>query len=222
MSGRRSTYRPVRISGTTSHLDAQNGAARFGKPGPLARVMEPIGRQGLGAMKRLQSRAIAAFARFLAGEAVANNRAPFERDTRAPFAFFRIDEFDARGLKRPPNRLNGCDFYGHDRTVEPLEPFYGSTETRACAATVDCSQRRSARAALTARNRAFLPLALALSDPAREIDALYEDMLANTHCDGKPHPVVAAAARDMLNRPDEERGSVLSTAISSLSLYRDP
>ena len=65
-------------------------------------------------------------------------------------------------------------------------------------------------------------IALALSDPAREIDALYEDMLANTHCDGKPHPVVAAAARDMLNRPDEERGSVLSTAISFLSLYRDP
>ena len=65
-------------------------------------------------------------------------------------------------------------------------------------------------------------IALALSDPAREIDALYEDMLANIHCDGKPHPVVAAAARDMLNRPDEERGSVLSTAISFLSLYRDP
>ena len=65
-------------------------------------------------------------------------------------------------------------------------------------------------------------IALALSDPSREIDALYHDMLANTHCNGKPHPVVAAAARDMLNRPDEERGSVLSTAISFLSLYRDP
>jgi type IV secretion system protein VirD4 len=65
-------------------------------------------------------------------------------------------------------------------------------------------------------------IALALSDPAREIDTLYRDMLANTHSNGAPHPVVAAAARDMLNRPDEERGSVLSTAISFLSLYRDP
>ena len=65
-------------------------------------------------------------------------------------------------------------------------------------------------------------IALALSDPSREIDALYQDMLANTHSNGAPHPVVAAAARDMLNRPDEERGSVLSTAISFLSLYRDP
>ena len=65
-------------------------------------------------------------------------------------------------------------------------------------------------------------IALALSDPSREIDALYRDMLANTHSDGASHPVVAAAARDMLNRPEEERGSVLSTAISFLSLYRDP
>jgi type IV secretion system protein VirD4 len=65
-------------------------------------------------------------------------------------------------------------------------------------------------------------IALALSDPAQEIEALYLDMLANSHCNGKPHPVVAAAARDMLNRPEEERGSVLSTAISFLSLYRDP
>jgi type IV secretion system protein VirD4 len=34
--------------------------------------------------------------------------------------------------------------------------------------------------------------------------------------------VIAAAGRDMLNRPDNERGSVLSTAMSFLSLYRDP
>ena len=27
-------------------------------------------------------------------------------------------------------------------------------------------------------------IALALSDPSREIDALYRDMLANTHCNG--------------------------------------
>ena len=38
----------------------------------------------------------------------------------------------------------------------------------------------------------------------------------------EPHPVVAAAARDMLDRPPEEAGSVLSTAKSYLSLYRDP
>ena len=39
---------------------------------------------------------------------------------------------------------------------------------------------------------------------------------------GRPIPTIAAAARDMTNRPDEERGSVLSTAMSFLSIYRDP
>jgi type IV secretion system protein VirD4 len=70
---------------------------------------------------------------------------------------------------------------------------------------------------------ATLPeVAFALSDPARPVDALYAEMLKNTHLDGKTHPVVAAAARDMLNRPDDERGSVLSSAMSYLALYRDP
>jgi type IV secretion system protein VirD4 len=75
-------------------------------------------------------------------------------------------------------------------------------------------------------------VAMALSDPNRDIGVLYEEMRTNTHKDGKDpkdatkkmliaHPVVASAARDMLNKPDQERGSVLSTAMSFLSLYRD-
>jgi type IV secretion system protein VirD4 len=36
------------------------------------------------------------------------------------------------------------------------------------------------------------------------------------------HPVVAAAARDMLNKSAEEGGSILSTAIRFLTLFRDP
>ena len=71
-------------------------------------------------------------------------------------------------------------------------------------------------------------VAFALSDPDRPINRLYEEMLKN---DDAPkglyglstvHPVVAAAGRDMLDRPDDERGSVLSTAKSFLTLYRDP
>ena len=65
-------------------------------------------------------------------------------------------------------------------------------------------------------------VALALSDPERPVEALYEEMLANAWANGARHSVIAAAARDMTNRPDEERGSVLSTAMSFLSLYRDP
>jgi type IV secretion system protein VirD4 len=65
-------------------------------------------------------------------------------------------------------------------------------------------------------------VALALSDPARPVAELYREMLDNTWAGGQTHPTIAAAARDMTNRPDEERGSVLSTAMSFLSLYRDP
>ena len=64
-------------------------------------------------------------------------------------------------------------------------------------------------------------MAYALSDPDHPIEDLYVEMIANSWADGgKAHHTVASAARDMLNRPDEERGSVLSTAMSFLSLYR--
>jgi type IV secretion system protein VirD4 len=38
----------------------------------------------------------------------------------------------------------------------------------------------------------------------------------------KVHPVVASAAREVLNKSDNERSGVLSTAMSFLGLYRDP
>jgi len=40
--------------------------------------------------------------------------------------------------------------------------------------------------------------------------------------DAGPHPVVASAARELLNKADNERSGVLSTAMSFLGLYRDP
>jgi type IV secretory pathway TraG/TraD family ATPase VirD4 len=71
-----------------------------------------------------------------------------------------------------------------------------------------------------------------LSDPDRNIGELWDEMLAFDHFD-KPdpagvgrnrrtHATVAKAARDMKDRPEEEAGSVLSTAKSFLELYRDP
>jgi type IV secretion system protein VirD4 len=39
---------------------------------------------------------------------------------------------------------------------------------------------------------------------------------------GPVHPVVAEAAQEMLNKSDNERSGVLSTAMSFLALYRDP
>ncbi|MET1116961.1 MAG: type IV secretory system conjugative DNA transfer family protein [Comamonas sp.] len=61
-----------------------------------------------------------------------------------------------------------------------------------------------------------------LADPTRDTRALWHEMSSFPHCAGQPHPAVASAARDMLDRPDEEGGSVLSTAKSYLALYRDP
>jgi type IV secretion system protein VirD4 len=78
------------------------------------------------------------------------------------------------------------------------------------------------RARATGDVGALPQVALALSDPARPVAELYREMLDNKWAGGQTHPTIATAARDMTNRPDEERGSVLSTAMSFLSLYRDP
>jgi type IV secretion system protein VirD4 len=79
------------------------------------------------------------------------------------------------------------------------------------------------KAETTGKTGALPDVALALSDPARPVEELYKEMLANRWGPKETaHPTIAAAARDMTNRPDEERGSVLSTAMSFLSLYRDP
>ncbi len=61
-----------------------------------------------------------------------------------------------------------------------------------------------------------------LADPNRDIAELWMEMATYAHLDGQTHPVIGAAARDMMDRPEEEAGSVLSTAKSYLALYRDP
>jgi type IV secretion system protein VirD4 len=61
-----------------------------------------------------------------------------------------------------------------------------------------------------------------LADPERDTAELWMEMATYAHVDGRNHPAVGSAARDMLDRPDEEAGSVLSTAKSYLALYRDP
>lgn len=70
---------------------------------------------------------------------------------------------------------------------------------------------------------ATLPLVDArLSDPERDAAELWMEMATYAHIDGANHPVIGSTARDMMDRPPEEGGSVLSTAKSYLSLYRDP
>ena len=47
-------------------------------------------------------------------------------------------------------------------------------------------------------------------------------MMTTRHLADRPHPVVASAARELLNKSENERSGVLSTAMSFLGLYRDP
>jgi type IV secretion system protein VirD4 len=65
-----------------------------------------------------------------------------------------------------------------------------------------------------------------LSDPQRSFAATLKRMMTTNHIgsadDPKVHPVVASAARELLNKSENERSGVLSTAMSCLDLYRDP
>jgi type IV secretion system protein VirD4 len=65
-----------------------------------------------------------------------------------------------------------------------------------------------------------------LSDPRRSFEHTLRAMMATNHLGTreKPqvHPIVAQAAREVLNKSENERSGVLSTAMSFLGLYRDP
>jgi len=61
-----------------------------------------------------------------------------------------------------------------------------------------------------------------LSDPACPFEVTLHRMMTTPHMGGAPHPVVASAAREVLNKSENERSGVLSTAMSFLGLYRDP
>ncbi|MDX8480875.1 MULTISPECIES: conjugal transfer protein TraG [Mesorhizobium] len=65
-----------------------------------------------------------------------------------------------------------------------------------------------------------------LSDPQRSFASTLQRMMTTNHLGAanrpQVHPVVASAAREVLNKSENERSGVLSTAMSFLGLYRDP
>ncbi len=75
------------------------------------------------------------------------------------------------------------------------------------------------------REKTLARVASFLSDPKRSFEATLRDMMKTNHLgeSGKAnvHPVVAQAARELLNKSENERSGVLSTAMSFLGLYRD-
>lgn len=62
-----------------------------------------------------------------------------------------------------------------------------------------------------------------LSDPKQPIETTLRAMMTTPHLgEAGTHPVIASAARELLNKSENERSGVLSTAMSFLGLYRDP
>jgi type IV secretion system protein VirD4 len=65
-----------------------------------------------------------------------------------------------------------------------------------------------------------------LADPLQSFEKVLRTMMTTNHLGTnsviKIHPVVAAVARELLNKSENERSGVLSTAVSMLGLYRDP
>jgi len=76
------------------------------------------------------------------------------------------------------------------------------------------------------RDKTLARVAAILSDPAHSFEQTLTRMMHTPHlggdASGRPHPVVAQVARELLNKSDNERSGVLSTAMSFLALYRDP
>ena len=73
------------------------------------------------------------------------------------------------------------------------------------------------------KDKTLAGVAAFLSDPRRTIEATLDAMMGTSHLgEAGPHPVVASTARELLNKSDNERSGVLSTAMSFLGLYRDP
>lgn len=76
------------------------------------------------------------------------------------------------------------------------------------------------------KNKTLTRVTEILADPAQSFEKTLRIMLATNHlgteAEPKVHPVVAATARELLNKSENERSGVLSTAVSFLGLYRDP
>ncbi len=76
------------------------------------------------------------------------------------------------------------------------------------------------------KEKTLTRVASLLSDPSRSFERTLRVMMSTNHLGTNDapavHPVVAQAARELLNKSENERSGVLSTAMSFLGLYRDP
>jgi type IV secretion system protein VirD4 len=71
-------------------------------------------------------------------------------------------------------------------------------------------------------DKSLFGLSAFLSDPTRTFTETLEYMKATPHDRGIAHARIAATAQAMLNKSEEERSGILSTALSFLGVYSDP
>ncbi len=84
-------------------------------------------------------------------------------------------------------------------------------------------------------NKTLRGVAGLLSDPSATMDEVLERMLTADHDPGgamgwhdfrgnptRTHPLIAEAIREVMNKNEKERSSVISSALTFLSLYRNP
>ena len=73
------------------------------------------------------------------------------------------------------------------------------------------------------KDKTLAGVASFLSDPRRPVEATLRAMMDTPHLGPSGvHPVIASSALELLNKSENERSGVLSTAMSFLGLYRDP
>ncbi len=76
------------------------------------------------------------------------------------------------------------------------------------------------------KDKSLAGVARFLADPERSMAETLQVMMITNHIGTEDtpcaHPVIASIARELLNKAENERSGVISTAMSFLSLYRDP
>ena len=116
-------------------------------------------------------------------------------------------DLSSRGFERAANAFEAVV-----RNGDPADPKRGFHRTVAAAAYH-----------LAEADKTLAGVANFLSDPRRPIETTLRAMMTTPHLgEAGVHPVVASSARELLNKSDNERSGVLSTAMSFLGLYRDP
>lgn len=63
--------------------------------------------------------------------------------------------------------------------------------------------------------------AISMIDDIENQDVAFYYMVTTKHSNGEVHPAIQEEAQSMINKPDKEKGSIISTALTSLTLYRD-